>query len=116
MQDNQPISAGNLKAALDGLTGGGYLPEVLAIHNNGEALSSSYSIKKIITDRFKRLELYVEYGSRVHQVIIPNQAGKYRISNEYPDMYIEVTVYNGSNLNIDSNYSMDVYKIIGLPF
>lgn len=23
MQDNQPISAGNLKAALDGLTGGG---------------------------------------------------------------------------------------------
>ena len=52
----------------------------------------------------------------MHQVIIPNSAGKYHISNEYPDMYIEVAVYNGSDLNIDSNYSMDVYKIIGLPF
>ena len=31
-------------------------------------------------------------------------------------MYIEVKVYNGSDLNIDSNYVMDVYKIIGLPF
>ena len=31
-------------------------------------------------------------------------------------MYIEVKVYNGSDLNIDSNYIMDVYKIIGLPF
>ena len=31
-------------------------------------------------------------------------------------MYIEVKVYNGSDLNIDSNYAMDVYKIIGLPF
>ena len=31
-------------------------------------------------------------------------------------MYIEVTVYNGSKINIYSNYSMDVYKIIGLPF
>ena len=116
ISSDQPISAANLKAVVEKLMVGGYLPEVLAIHNKGESLSNSYSIKKIITDRFKRLELYVEYSSRVHQVIIPNSAGKYHISDEYPDMYIEVKVYNGSDLNIDSNYVMDVYKIIGLPF
>lgn len=31
-------------------------------------------------------------------------------------MYIGVEVYNGSDLRIYSNYSMDMYKIIGLPF
>mgnify|MGYP003377719075 FL=1 len=78
---------------------------------------------KIFTDRFKRLELYVERKGRAHQVIqaiIPNSAGKYHISDEYPDMYIEVRV-TGDSLNdfriiFDSNYDINVYKIIGLPF
>ena len=75
-----------------------------------------YSIKKTIIDRFKRLELYINYDGGVHQVIIPNSAGEYHISNKYPDMYLEIADYNDSDRTIRSNYSIDLYKIIGLPF
>lgn len=115
ISSEQPISAANLKAVVEKLMGGGYLPEVLAIYNNGKSLSSSYAIKRAIIDRFKRLELYISFGVETRQVIIPSSAGEYHVSDKHPDMYLKVAVYNDSIL-INSNYSIEMYKIIGLPF
>lgn len=52
----------------------------------------------------------------MHQVIIPNSAGEYHISDKRPDMYLKIEDYNDSDRMIYSNYSIDVHKIIGLPF
>lgn len=83
ISNDQPISAGNLKAALDSLMGGGYLPELLFLSDSYIDLSDrSVTIYKGNGD-FKEFALYLMTmgGDYYCTVKLPAKPGSYTLGD-----------------------------------
>lgn len=122
ISSDQPISAENLKAVVEKLMGGVYLPETLVANCFMYDYKSSYVMFFADLSRYSKLEVTVGINSAVYQGMVDPTLGDHRLEkingSSYPPAFLTITFRADSTCDYiqmieDYSEKIESVRIIG---